>query len=199
MTARMGHSAILSGGVAPLAWSTTFKGPNVVTSSLDSRISKAASGWESAIGNRGYDSGKRQFEIQSISNAVFCLAGAANADFASFSDFAGSSSSTSGSGSIGYHFQNGSSWLKHLENNTSSNGAHGNEITTADVLTIGLDFVTDVIVFYKNGTLVLTASGFTSMGSKLWYPAGSTQQGSIVFIRGTGLAHPISGFTNWDD
>lgn len=185
-------------GGPTVKWSTVNKGSNVVLSSGNTRMSKAGSGWESALGDIGHNAGLRQYELIAIATENLVLAGACNQDFASFTTFIGDSGSTSGSGSVGYHFQSGANWYEHLENNTSTNGAHGNGISTSDVLTVGVDFTGDTVKFYKNGTLVLTRSGFTSLGSKLWYPGGSSQQSSILSLRGSGLSFPIAGYTNWD-
>lgn len=184
---------------ASLAWSTTRKASEVVLSNANRDASyPGGAAWRAVLGTTGHNAGLRQFEILPITNNVYVLPGAVNDDFVSYSDYIGSPTNTSGCGAIGYHLQSGALWYEHLESNVSTNGAHGAGVAVGDVLTVGLDFTGGTIKFYKNGTLVLTRSGFTSLGSKSWYPAVAVQNGQAR-VRGNGLAFPIASYTNWDD
>lgn len=195
------RAMMAGGGAGPFAlkWSSLRKGGSVSLSSGDAVMTKAGSGWQSCLGTTGRNSGKRQFEIVYLTSSPnFALAGAVNDDFVSYADYIGNSSNTSGCGSLGYHFISTGHWYEHLESNVSTDAAHGAGVPTNGVLTIGIDFDADTIAMYVDGTLRLTRTGFTSLGSKLWYPAGSAQNGEQLRLRGSGLAHSISGFTDWD-
>lgn len=189
-----------SSGAPATTWDSANKGPNIALSNGDLDAQWSGAGWQSVRGTNGRDAGLRQFELEAILVDSFVLLGAVNQDFASYTDFVGNSTNTSGCGSLGYHCQSGASWYEHLESNASSSGAHGNPITSGDVFGVGIDFSGgNTIKFYKNGTLVLTRSGFTTLdGSKLWYPAASVQQSGQARLRCSGLTFPIAGYTAWD-
>jgi hypothetical protein len=200
MTTR-GHHGLLMEGARPVAWDAAKKGPNVSLTSNDSTAAyPGGAAWQSVLGTFGHASGLRQYEVFPVSGgfSILTLGGAANEDFVSFTDYVGSPTSTSGSGSLGYHNQSGSLWLEHLESDVSSNGTNGGGIDVGDVMTVGIDFPGNEIHFFRNGSLVLTRTGFASLdGSKIWYPAASVQNGTIK-LRGSGLAFPIPGYTDWD-
>lgn len=196
--AGLSRRPVAGGGGGAVTWDPANKGPDVVLSNGNADAQWSGGGWQSVRGTAGHNAGLRQFEILAILVSDLVLAGACNSDFASYTDFVGNSTNTSGCGALGYHCQSSANWYEHLESNASTSGAHGNAITSGDVLGVAIDFTGDTIKFYKNGSLVVTRSGFTSLGSKLWYPAASVQSSGQVRLRGTGLAFPIAGYTAWD-
>lgn len=150
------------------------------------------------LGNVGKSTGKHQFEIACGTVGGETTFGIASADASALYDyrvgFGAGSLQSAGVFRAGGLYSN-------LATGTATDGSAG--ITSGVVIGVTIDLTDPAlpsIGVYRNGSLIATKIAGPSAA---WYPAFSAGYNTIVAdavatIRGSGLAHPVSGFTEWN-
>ena len=194
MSARGHHGLLLVSGGTGVKWDSTKKHANVSLSGSDKTMSVSAGGWYAVIASKGHNSGKRQFELSSTSTPEYALAGCANALYSNLGTYIGAYGTIQEA--VGLWFLSG----RYVYYNNGAQVSNNGGISPGAVLGVALDFDADTIKFYRNGSLIVTMpASFTTLGSQLWFPAASAQNGGNVTLRGSSLIYPIAGYTAWDD
>ena len=198
---------MMAGASAPPPAASTFdpalKGANIVLSNGNLDATKAAAGYQTVYGTQGRSSGRYAFEVlvtarPSISTILIGIADKTNSASV-LTTYIGNNGGPVET--LGYNDNNGSSTasrlFKRMTVGTSTTGVGGvaGLYTTGDVITVDVDFSTNLCDMYKNGVLRYGSIAITS--GKTYFPAASLQSAAAVRLITTGLSHLPSGATAW--
>ena len=184
----------------PLQFSRSRKFSDI-TVSADGMVATIPSTgtYKAILGNVGKSTGRHQFEIVCTTIGGEFKAGIAAHEVGGAYNW----SLGEGAGALqsAGHYRSGAIYW-HLAASNSFESSMG-VLSATDVIGVTLDLTDPAlpsIGFYLNGSLKKTLIAGTSTA---WYPAFSAGYNTIVAdavatIRGTGLAHPVSGFTEWN-
>jgi hypothetical protein len=177
-------------GLAEVVWDANYKHTGITLSNGDKDATKTGS-WGTVLGNIGRSGGgKWAFEVICVSTAGNHMGGMADKTQTQ-STRVGTYLGNSGIESMGYA-------VNTLYFSVSGGSQSGSFIAwgAGDVLTIALDLdaATPTVGFYVNGTLGKTA---TLPTGKTWFTGASIENGGVMRIRGRGLSHLPSGYSEW--
>lgn len=195
---------MMAGASTPPPAGSTFdpalKGANVVLSNGDLDATKAAAGYQTVYGTQGRSSGRYAFEIlvtarPSASSILIGIADKTNSAGV-IATFLGNNSGPVET--AGYNdFISGSNGRIFRRMTVGNiNGALTGGYNFPDVITLDVNFSSNTIVYYKNGSAIAYGAIAITSG-KTYFPAASLQSGSAVRLITTGLSYLPSGATEW--